>query len=145
MIKDLLSKIDAELLKRFGYYLGGLALGVIALTYINKQKGTTFDYGFNARVLKQIRLKDTLKISEQAKLVLNQYHLDSTDIQYVLLKGDWNRDKSHVHRKPCPDYWIDATIGKKINNKVVTHNFAFIFERCEYVATIKDVKVTSND
>ena len=141
MLKELLSKIDAKLLRRFGYYLGGLALGVVALTYINKQKGTTFNYGPTARVLSQIRLKDTLKVSDKAQEVLTQYHLDSLDIQYMLHKGDWNRDKSHVHQKPCPDYWIDATIGKKINDKIVRNNFSFIIERCEYTATIIDIKV----
>lgn len=141
MLKELLSKIDAKLLRRFGYYFGGLALGVVALTYINKQKGTTFNYGPTARVLSQIRLKDTLKISDKAQEILTQYHLDSLDIQYMLHKGDWNRDKSHVHQKPCPDYWIDATIGKKINDKIVRNNFSFIIERCEYTATITDIKV----
>ena len=141
MLKELLSKIDAKLLRRFGYYFGGLALGVVALTYINKQKGTTFNYGPTARVLSQIRLKDTLKISDKAHEILTKYHLDSLDIQYMLHKGDWNRDKSHVHQKPCPDYWIDATIGKKINNEIVRNNFSFIIERCEYTATITDVKV----
>lgn len=144
-IKELLNKVDAKLLRRFGYYLGGMALGVIALSYINKQKGTTFDYGFNARVLKQIRLRDTLKISNQAKLVLNKYNLDSLDIQYVLRKGDWNRDKSSVHQKPCPTYWIESHIGKEINNEISSHQFAFIFERCEYVATLQDVKVLLNE
>ena len=141
MLKELLSKIDAKLLRRFGYYFGGLALGVVALTYINKQKGTTFNYGPTARVLSQIRLKDTLKISDKAQEILTQYHLDSLDIQYMLHKGDWNRDKSHVHQKPCPDYWIDANIGKKINDKIVRNNFSFIIERCEYTATITDIKV----
>jgi len=139
--KELLSQVDAKLLRRFGYYFGGMALGVIALTYINKQKGTTFDYGFNARVLKQIRLRDTLKISDKATLVLNQYNLDSLDIQYVLHKGDWNRDSSNVHKKPCSVYWIESRIGKKTNNKIDTHQFAFIFERCEYTATLQEVKV----
>lgn len=141
MLKELLNQIDAKLLKRFGYYFGGLALGVVALSYINKQKGTTFNYGPTSRVLSQIRLKDTLKISDNAQEVLTQYHLDSLDIQYVLHKGEWNRDKSHVHQKPCPDYWIDATIGKKINDKVVRNDFSFIIERCEYTATIKEVLI----
>ncbi|MGY5356009.1 hypothetical protein [Wenyingzhuangia sp. IMCC45467] len=141
MLKELLSKIDAKLLRRFGYYLGGLALGVIALTYINKQKGTTFNYGPTARVLSQIRLKDTLKISNKAQQVLTQYNLDSLDIQYMLHKGDWNRDKSHVHQKPCPDYWIDATIGKKTNDSIIRTHFSFIIERCEYTATIKEIRV----
>lgn len=141
MIKELLKQIDAKVLKRFGYFLGGMALGVVLLKYINQQKGTTFDYGPNARVLKQILITDTLKISDRSQAIFDQYNLDSLDIQYVLHKGDWDRDKSNVHQKPCPDYWIDATIGKKINNKIITHNFAFIFERCEYTATLKDVKI----
>ena len=139
MIKELLSKIDAKLIRRFGYYLVGLALGVVALTYINKQKGTSFNYGPNARVLSQLRLRDTFKISEKAQLTINKYNLDSLDIAYVLHKGEWDRSKSDVHKKPCPDYWIDITIGKKTNDKVVSNNFAFIFERCEYVTTIKEV------
>ncbi|MGY5351164.1 DUF4258 domain-containing protein [Wenyingzhuangia sp. IMCC45533] len=141
MIKELIHKIDAKLIRRFGYYLVGLALGVVALTYINKQKGTSFNYGPNARVLSQLRLRDTFKISEKAQLSLDKYKLDSLDIKYVLHKGEWDRSKSNVHEKPCPNYWIDITIGKKENNTVVTNNFAFIFERCEYITTIKDVKL----
>ncbi len=141
MMKELIGKIDAKLIRRFGYYLVGLALGVVALTYINQQKGTTFNYGPNARVLSQLRLRDTLKISTEAKYMLQQHHLDSLDIQYVLHKGEWDRSKSNVHKKPCPDYWLDATIGKKTNNKIVTTRFAFIFERCEYVTTLKNIQV----
>ncbi len=141
MIKELFSKIDAKLLRRFGYYFGGIAIGVVAVTYINQQKGTTFDYGPTARVLKQIRLKDTLKTSTKAQEVLNTYNLDSLDIQYVLHKGDWDRSKSNVHQKPCPDYWIEANIGKQNAQQVTRHRYAFIIERCEYVATIKDIKI----
>lgn len=134
--------MDAKFLRRFGYYLGGMAIGIIALKYINKQKGTTFDYGPNARVLKQIRIKDTLKVAPKAKLTLEQYQLDSLDIQYALHKGIWDRDKSEVHKNPCPVYWIDAHIGKKVNNTVQHHNVAFVIERCEYTATINKVIVT---
>ncbi len=141
MIKELLSKVDAELLRRFGYYFGGIALGIVAVKYINQQKGATYNYGFNDRVLSQLRLRDTFKISDKAQLVLNQYHLDSLDIQKVLHKGDWDKSKSNVHQKPCPDYWIDITIDKKIEDKVVSNKYGFIFERCEYVTTIKDVKI----
>lgn len=143
MIKKLLEQIDAKFLKRFGYYLGGMTIGIIALSYINKQKGTTFDYGPNARVLKQILITDTLKISDKAKMTMDQYHLDSLDIQYVLHKGDWDRSKSQVHKKPCPIYWIDARIGKKIQDSITSHNFALIIERCEYTATINEVIATN--
>jgi len=142
MIKEILSQIDAKFLRRFGYFLGGMALGVVALKYINQQKGTTFDYGPNARVLKQIRIKDTLKIAPKAQLILDKYHLDSLDIQYALHKGVWDRSKSDVHKKPCSIYWIDSRIGKKFNNEVSSYNFSFIIERCEYTATINQVIAT---
>lgn len=141
MLKDLLSKVDAKLLKRFGYYLGGLALGVVALSYINDQKGTTFDYGPNARTLKQLRLRDTLVIDALAQNTINEYKLDSMDLQFVLHKGDVDFSKSNPRVKPCPDYWIDITIGKKQNDKVITNDFAFIFERCDSIATLKEIKV----
>ncbi|MDO6737788.1 hypothetical protein [Wenyingzhuangia sp. 2_MG-2023] len=140
MIKELLKQIDAKLLRRFGYYFGGLALGVVALSYINKQKGTTFAYFPNARTLKQIQLKDTLKIDALAQKTMDQFHLDSLDIQYVLHKGNVDFSKSHPRVTPCPDYWIDITIGKKTNDQVLSQKFAFIIERCEYVATIKEIK-----
>ena len=140
-MKELLKKLDPKFLIRLGYYLGGLAIGVIAVTYINKQKGTSFNYGPNARVLSQIRLKDTLNISPNAQTILEQYHLDSLDIAYVLHKGEWIRSKSNVHQTPCPDYWIEATIGKKIKDSIHRNSFAFIIERCEYTATIKEIKL----
>lgn len=141
MLKDILKKVDAKLLQRFGYYLGGLALGVVALSYINDQKGTTFDYGPNARTLKQLRLRDTLVIDALAQKTIHQYKLDSLDIQYVLHKGDVDFSKSHPRTKPCPDYWVDITIGKKQNNEITTNNFVFIFERCDSIATLKEIKV----
>ncbi|MGY6650470.1 DUF4258 domain-containing protein [Wenyingzhuangia sp. IMCC45574] len=141
MLKELLSKIDAKLLRRFGYFLGGVALGFVALSYINDQKGTTFDYGPNARTLKQLRLRKTLVINNAAQSTLDAYHLDSMDIQYALHKGDVDFSKSNPRVKPCPDYWIDITIGKKENEKVVTNDFAFIFERCDSIATLKEIKV----
>lgn len=141
MLKDLLREIDAKFLKRFGFYLGGLALGVIALKYINEQKGNTFDYGPNARTLKQLRLRETLLIDDKAEITLKQFSLDSTDIQYVLHKGNVDFSKSNPRITPCPDYWIDVSIGKKTNNQIVNNNFAFIFERCDSIATLKNIIV----
>ncbi|WP_010134058.1 hypothetical protein [Ochrovirga pacifica] len=141
MLKELFDKVDAKLMRRFGYYFGGLALGVVALKCVNDQKGTTFDYGPNARTLKQLRLRETLIIDDLAQQTIHQYQLDSMDLQYVLHKGDVDFSKSHPRVKPCPDYWIDATIGKKQNEQIVSTNFAFIFERCDSIATLKEIKV----
>lgn len=124
---------------RFGYYIAGLAIGIILVVYINKQKNVTFDYMPNARTLKQIRLRDTMVFSNKAQLTINELQLDSTDIAYVLHKGDVDFKKSHVQVKPCPDYWIDATIGKKIGEEITRTPLTFIIKRCEYVATVEEI------
>lgn len=144
MWKELLSQIDAKVIKRFGYYLGGIALGVVALKYINEQKGTTFDYGPNARTLKQLRLREIFLIDEKPQGIINQYQLDSLDIQYVLHKGDVDFSKSHPRIPHCPDYWVDISIGKKKNEQIINNNFAFIFERCDSITTLKDIIVNPN-
>ena len=46
-----------NLLKRFGYYFIGLALGSIVVLFIWKGKDVSFEYGMDARTLKTIRIK----------------------------------------------------------------------------------------
>ncbi len=48
-------------LKRLGYYMVGLAIGIVILTFLLKKKttetGTSFCYFPNCRVLKELRSK----------------------------------------------------------------------------------------
>ncbi len=58
-----------HLLKRFGYYLIGIALGSLVVLFIWKGKDVSFDYGMDARTLKTIRIKKRL-FSDSAQQTL---------------------------------------------------------------------------
>lgn len=131
--------ITMNLLYRFGFYFIGLSLGIVAVVYINQQKNVSFDYLPNARTLKQIRLKEKLSYSSQAKAFCKKENLNASDINYVLHEGDVEFSKSHPQNKPCPDYWIEASIQKKVKNQIVANDYVFIIKRCENEATITKI------
>ena len=93
------------LLKRIGYYLGGVALGLIILTFFIKKKKTEFCYAPNCRVLKNIRSKK-IDYTQVATL-------DSTQIAFILRKGEVIFSKSDTKSKPCKTYLIEGEIDNK--------------------------------
>ncbi|MDE0535643.1 DUF4258 domain-containing protein [Tenacibaculum sp. L6] len=92
-------------LKRFGYYLIGIALGSLVVLFIWKGKDVSFDYGMDARTLKTIRIKERL-FSEQAQQVLASSKIDTTTISTILTHGDVDFGKSKPRLKPCAEYFI---------------------------------------
>ena len=56
--------------QRLPFFLGGLTIGIIIVVFVFGKKNTTFDYGPNARVLKNIRIKERV-FSEKALTILN--------------------------------------------------------------------------
>ena len=44
--------------QRLPYFLGGLTIGIIIVTFIWEKKGTEFNYGPNSRVLKNLSTKE---------------------------------------------------------------------------------------
>ncbi|WP_299001906.1 DUF4258 domain-containing protein [uncultured Tenacibaculum sp.] len=92
-------------LKRFGYYLIGIALGSLVVLFIWKGKDVSFDYGMDARTLKTIRIKERL-FSEQAQQVLATSKIDTTTISTILTHGDVDFGKSKPRLKPCAEYFI---------------------------------------
>ena len=73
--------------QRLPYFLGGLTIGIIIVTFIFNKKNTTFEYGPNARVLKNLRTKERI-ISNEAISALSFYNLDTTAISKILTYGD---------------------------------------------------------
>jgi len=100
-------------LKRLGFYLVGLSIGIVFLTLFLKKKseetGTEFCYFPNCRTLKSIRSKPMSFSKEVNKLIVNQ-ELDSVDIMAVLHHGEVNFGKSDTQSKPCKTYYIDGVI-----------------------------------
>ncbi|MDF0717238.1 DUF4258 domain-containing protein [Muricauda sp. 334s03] len=92
-------------LKRLGWYLVGLSIGLIFLVFILKKKsgeeGIDFCYLPNCRVLKDMRSKP-LTFSQS---LLEQYR-DTLMIQSFLEDGDVDFGKSDTTSEPCKTYFI---------------------------------------
>ena len=50
--------------QRLPYFLGGLGIGILVVIFFLGKKNTTFDYGPNARVLKNIRVKNPIYLEK---------------------------------------------------------------------------------
>ena len=121
-----------SLLKRFGYYFGGFAIGLVILAFFLNGKKASCDYGPDARVLKNIR-NQTLVYSENAKSYMATKGLDTTNINYILYKGDINFSKSETRKKPCGFYFIEGNVNGLDTGLLV--------KNCEKTATIESVEL----
>ncbi|AUC81339.1 DUF4258 domain-containing protein [Lacinutrix sp. Bg11-31] len=120
-----------SLLKRFGYYFGGFAIGLVLLAFFLNGKKASCDYGPDARVLKNIRNKP-LVYSEKATVFMSSKKIDTTKINYILFKGDINFSKSDTRKKPCGIYFVEGNIDGLDTGVLV--------ENCEKTATIYSVE-----
>ncbi len=119
-------------LKRFGYYLIGIALGSLVVLFIWKGKDVSFDYGMDARTLKTIRIKERL-FSEQAQQVLATSKIDTTTITTILTHGDVDFGKSKPRLKPCAEYFITGKDSLK-------HIDLYVI-RCDSTSTIDKITI----
>ena len=118
------------LLKRIGYYLIGVSIGAIAVSFIWKNKNASFDYGMDARTLKTIRIKERF-YSDEALLTLQQKQLDTTVISQILKNADVDFSKGNPRQKPCAEYFITGKDSLK--------NISLYVSRCDSTATIEKV------
>ena len=96
-----------SLLKRLGFYLIGLALGLVFLAFFLNRKKAEFCYLPNCRVLKELRSKP-LSYSDGARRDLEKQELDSTDVFYFLSQGNVNFRASNTDATPCKEYVIEG-------------------------------------
>ncbi|MGG6231395.1 DUF4258 domain-containing protein [Tenacibaculum sp. SDUM215027] len=121
-----------HLLKRFGYYLIGIALGSLVVLFIWKGKDVSFDYGMDARTLKTIRIKKRL-FSDNAQQILATSKIDTATISTILNHGDVDFGKSKPRLKPCAEYFIT---GKDSLNHIDLY-----ITRCDSTATINKITI----
>lgn len=104
------------LLKRIGFYLFGLSIGIVFLTIFLKKKseatGVEFCYFPNCRVLKDIRSKPIF-YSDEIKNMLQEQKLDSIDIVSFFRNGDIDFAKSNTKTVPCKTYIIENEVKEK--------------------------------
>lgn len=115
-----------QLLKRFGYYFIGLALGSVGVIFFWQKKKVTFDYGMDARTLKTIRIRKRL-FSDEALSVMRNNNIDSAKIANLLKIGDVDFSKSKPRLRPCAEYYITGT------------DFDLQVVRCDSTATIDKI------
>ena len=103
-------------LKRLGFYLIGLAVGIVFLTIFFKNKteatGVEFCYFPNCRTLKDIRSKP-LSYSDDVKELMDGNQLDSVKIAYFLREGNVDFKKSDTKSSPCKTYIIEVEFDEK--------------------------------
>lgn len=102
--------------KRLGFYLFGLSIGLVFLSIFLKKKseetGVSFCYFPNCRTLKDMRSKP-LSYSDNIKLAIQEKRIDSTQISSFLLDGDVDFGKSNTKTVPCKIYFIENDLDGK--------------------------------
>ncbi|WP_397362796.1 hypothetical protein [Olleya sp. R77988] len=122
-----------KILQRIGYYLGGFAIGLVILAFFLNGRGVSceYNYGPEARVLKNIRTK-TLHFSSDSEALIASKAIDTASISNILKKGDIDFSKSEPRKEPCGIYHIEG----EANNK----NVVFYIENCDSIATLQTIK-----
>ena len=119
-----------KFIHRLGYYLGGFAIGLIILAFFLSGKRTSCAYGPDARVLKNIRLKERI-YSEEALIEMQRSQIDTGSINTVLRKGDVDFSRSNTDLDSCKIYMITG------NSEVGKLNM--LFENCDSIATLQKI------
>jgi len=121
------------LLQRFGYFGIGLFIGIIFLIFFLSGKKTSCDYSPNARVLKNIRLKERIISSEQIKILQNA-GLDTSSVSNILINGKVDFSASNTKLDSCKLYAIN---GLTSNNKTLQLKIT----NCKHKAKIESLSV----
>ena len=121
-------------LKRLGWYLVGLALGLIFLVFFLKKKseetGAEFCYFPNCRVLKDMRSK-TLVLSDKATEQLVKFELDTLVVKSFLQDGTVDFSQSNTKASPCTSYVV-----KKDGHE---QQIQMHFSNCDSIVTLTEV------
>ncbi|MBE0423756.1 MAG: DUF4258 domain-containing protein [Lutibacter sp.] len=117
--------------QRLPYFLFGLTLGIIAVFFVFDKKDTTFDYGPNARVLKNISTKKTI-FSEVVKTAILSKQIDTAQIFKILKKGNvdiWHKIK------------MDTCIKYQITGRKDLKNMTLTVKNCDSTAFIEKITI----
>lgn len=101
-------------LKRLGFYLFGLAIGLIFLAVFLRKKsdetGVEFCYFPNCRTLKDMRSKPIYYSDRLSEMIENQ-ELDTLEVKQFFIDGEVNFKSSDTKTKPCKKYLIENWMG----------------------------------
>ena len=100
-----------SLFKRFLYYFGGFALGVVILFFFLGGKKTSCDYGPEARTLKNIRSKKRVVQTEVLQKLI-EIQLDTAAITKLLKEGEVLFSESNTQLDSCKIYKIEGEVAQ---------------------------------
>ncbi|WP_286761638.1 hypothetical protein [Salegentibacter sp. UBA1130] len=123
-----------KLIHRIGYFSVGLFFGIVILLFFLSGKKTSCDYSPDARVLKNIRIKERI-FTEEAFSYFENNKLDTALVSQSLEYGDVDFSRSNTDTEPCNIYLI--------TNKVDSAILELQIENCDSTATIQ--KATLKD
>lgn len=115
--------------QRLPYFLGGLIIGITVVVFVLGKKDTSFDYLPNARVLKNIRIKNRV-FSDDVLTVLNSRKIDTAVISQILKKG--NVDIFNKIR-------LDSCIQYDIKGKKELKNIILTVKNCDRITSIEKI------
>lgn len=121
-----------KFIHRLGYYLGGFSIGLIILAFFLSGKKTSCSYSPNARVLKNIRIKERV-YSESALENLARYELDTTQVSNLLSSGNVDFGRSNTDLDSCKTYMITGEASEK--------SLELLVENCDSIATVLEIVV----
>jgi len=116
-----------KIVHRFAWYLGGFGIGLILLFFFLGGKKTSCDYGPDARVLKNIRIKERV-YSEQSLNTLRNHNLDTAAVSTLLRTGDVDFGQSNRDLDSCKQYLVEGTVNEK--------QLEVLFENCDSTAHV---------
>lgn len=117
---------------RLAYYSFGLVIGIVFLLFFLSGKKTSCDYGLDARVKKNIRIKER-QISEEALRQFQDTQIDTASISALLSNGNVDFRKSNTKLDSCKVYYIEGSYKKE--------NLAMLFENCDSIARVQKITV----
>lgn len=118
-----------KFIHRLAYYLGGFAIGLVILAFFLSGKKTTCDYSPDARVLKNIRLKDRA-YSDTALENMARLKIDTSQISALLDHGDVDFSRSNTKLDSCKTYLITG------------NSLEILMENCDSLATVREIQLT---
>lgn len=117
---------------RLAYYSFGLIIGIGFLFFFLSGKKTSCDYGLDARVKKNIRIKER-QISPEAFQQFQDAQIDTASISSILINGDVDFKKSNTKLDSCKIYYIEGSYNKQ--------NISMLFQNCDSIARVEQVSI----
>lgn len=94
-----------KLLYRIGYYLLGVSLGMVIVSFVFSGKRTSCNYGPNARVLADLKKK---QVVIDSAVLWQEKALDSTRFSKMLQRSKVDFSASDTQREGCKRYRLQS-------------------------------------